>query len=140
MLGRKLGLFNCSSPNYNQEKDKQCKLTWKFIGVYVDDFRGYINGYNFFTVLLLMQLFVMILMNVLFIFSGKDTSEYFLKNYQVGQILGSGGFGTVYSGFRRKDNLPVSIQYCIDLSDYELRTGLMVITFFRNFKYEKYID
>ena len=87
-----------------------------------------------------MQLFVLILMNVLFIFSGKDTSEYFLKNYQVGQILGSGGFGTVYSGFRRKDNLPVSIQYCIDLSDYELRTGLMVITFFRNYKYEKYID
>lgn len=26
MLGRKLGLFNCSSQNYQQEKEKQCKF------------------------------------------------------------------------------------------------------------------
>ncbi|KAH3784540.1 hypothetical protein DPMN_162497 [Dreissena polymorpha] len=43
----------------------------------------------------------------------KDPSDYITKNYHVGQMLGSGGFGTVYSGIRRRDNMPVAIKNVI---------------------------
>lgn len=42
--------------------------------------------------------------------SCKDPREYINKNYSVGPMLGSGGFGTVYSGYRRKDNIPVAVK------------------------------
>jgi len=42
-------------------------------------------------------------------FLDKNGDEGFYKKYIVKQVIGNGGFGTVYGGYRRCDETPVGV-------------------------------
>lgn len=57
---------------------------------------------------------------------GRKPSRKLERLYRVGEILGKGGFGTVYSGTRRKDGMAVAIKHIArsKVNEMELVSGL----------------
>jgi len=44
-------------------------------------------------------------------FADERTKALLDMTYRIEQAIGTGGFGTVYGGFRRCDNMPVAIKH-----------------------------
>ena len=55
-------------------------------------------------------------------------SDHFEEDYRVGEVLGKGGFGTVYSGIRSRDQCQVAIKHVAKnkMTEWALLNGRMV--------------
>ena len=68
----------------------------------------------------------------------RKTPRKLEKQYKVGEILGKGGFGTVYAGVRRKDGKAVAIKQIDKLKVPAMKMVRRILSILKLINYENY--